>query len=59
MWVNLKAKDKMCEPGYQDMKSKDIPRVKGDGYEVTVIAGTSHQVTSKGNLLIVDLQTNL
>jgi redox-sensitive bicupin YhaK (pirin superfamily) len=48
LWVNLKAKDKMCEPGYQDLKAKDIPRAEVDGSKILVIAGTSHGVTSKG-----------
>ena len=31
LWVNLAAKDKMVEPAYQELLSKDIPKVKHDG----------------------------
>ena len=41
LWVNLPAKDKMSEPGYQDLRNKDIPEVAlpGDAGAVRVIAG--------------------
>ena len=26
LWINLDAKNKFCEPQYQNIKSKDIPR---------------------------------
>ena len=32
----------MVEPQYQELLSKDIPRVKVDGVHVAVIAGTSY-----------------
>jgi len=41
LWVNLAAKDKKAEPGYQSISNTDIPRVElpsGDGF-VRVIAG--------------------
>ena len=40
LWVNLPAKHKMCEPKYQELKSKDVPKVEKDGVKVAVIAGT-------------------
>jgi redox-sensitive bicupin YhaK (pirin superfamily) len=46
LWVNLKKKDKMVEPAYQELKDKDIPRAEKDGVWVKVIAGTSLGVSS-------------
>jgi redox-sensitive bicupin YhaK (pirin superfamily) len=40
LWVNLPAKDKMAPPGYQDIRSGEIPVVDlGGGSRVRVIAG--------------------
>jgi redox-sensitive bicupin YhaK (pirin superfamily) len=40
LWVNLPAKDKMSAPGYQDIRSQQIPTVHLDGgASVRVIAG--------------------
>jgi len=40
LWVNLPAKDKMSPPGYQDIRSDQIPAVDpGAGARVRVIAG--------------------
>jgi len=39
LWVNLPKKEKMCEPFYQELKSKDIPVYEEDGIWVKVIAG--------------------
>jgi redox-sensitive bicupin YhaK (pirin superfamily) len=39
LWVNLPKKEKMCEPFYQEVKSKDIPVYEEDGVWVKVIAG--------------------
>ena len=40
LWVNLPAKDKMAAPGYQDIRSGQIPVVSpGAGSSVRVIAG--------------------
>jgi redox-sensitive bicupin YhaK (pirin superfamily) len=40
LWVNLPAKDKLCEPRYQDIPPERIPEVKQpDGTRVRVIAG--------------------
>jgi len=46
-WVNLPSSQKMSEPSYQEMKSKDIPRASKDGVHVNVIVGTSMGVQSK------------
>jgi len=41
LWVNLPAKDKMCEPRYQDIPAADVPVVEGDsGATVKVLAGS-------------------
>ena len=43
LWLNLPAKNKLCEPGYRDIQSQDIPEVvTADGVLVRVIAGESH-----------------
>ncbi|MCC2595217.1 pirin family protein [Pusillimonas sp. MFBS29] len=43
LWLNLAAKDKMCEPGYVDIQSNDIPEIEvGDGVVARLIAGSSH-----------------
>jgi len=47
LWVNLKAKDKMVEPAYQELLDKDIPRAEKDGVQVKVIAGQSLGVSSQ------------
>ena len=47
LWVNLPARDKMCEPNYQELKSKDIPKVEKDGVRVSVIAGKAMGIESK------------
>jgi redox-sensitive bicupin YhaK (pirin superfamily) len=40
LWVNLPAKDKLAAPGYQDIRSAQIPVVNlGTGASVRVIAG--------------------
>ena len=46
LWLNLPARDKMCEPWYRDFAAADLPRFSTDaGVDVTVIAGESHGVT--------------
>jgi len=47
LWVNLKAKDKLVEPDYQELLDKDIPRAGNDGVSVKVIAGKSFGVESR------------
>jgi redox-sensitive bicupin YhaK (pirin superfamily) len=46
LWLNLRAKDKMCEPRYQELPSAKVPKVKKDGIEAHVIAGTALGTTS-------------
>ncbi|XP_078433947.1 pirin-like protein [Wolffia australiana] len=46
LWINLSSKDKMIEPKYQELKSKDVTRVERDGVSVNVIAGESYGVKS-------------
>jgi redox-sensitive bicupin YhaK (pirin superfamily) len=42
LWLNLPAKNKLCEPWYRDIQSKEIPEVTTpDGVLVRVIAGSS------------------
>jgi redox-sensitive bicupin YhaK (pirin superfamily) len=40
LWVNLPAKDKMSTPKYQAIENSNIPKIKVDGGEVEVIAGS-------------------
>ena len=43
LWLNLAAKDKMCEPGYVDIQSNDLPEIDlGNGVLARLIAGSSH-----------------
>jgi redox-sensitive bicupin YhaK (pirin superfamily) len=43
LWLNLPAKNKMCEPWYHDIQSESIPETTtGDDVLVRVIAGRSH-----------------
>ncbi len=45
LWLNLPARDKMCEPGYRDIQSDEIPEfTTSAGVQVRVIAGESHGV---------------
>eukprot|EP01018_Ginkgo_biloba_P006301 Gb_11626 [translate_table: standard] len=46
LWINLSSKDKMIEPRYQELESKDIPKVEKDGVMATVIAGEALGVKS-------------
>ncbi|KAL5729759.1 hypothetical protein ACHQM5_002662 [Ranunculus cassubicifolius] len=46
LWVNLSSKNKMVEPKYQDLKSKDIGEAEKDGVKVRVLAGESMGVKS-------------
>jgi redox-sensitive bicupin YhaK (pirin superfamily) len=39
IWLNLPSEDKMVSPHFSMLWNKDIPRVKADGAEITVIAG--------------------
>ncbi len=43
LWLNLPAKNKLCEPWYRDIQSAEIPEVTtAEGVLVRVIAGQSH-----------------
>lgn len=43
LWLNLPAKNKLCEPWYRDIQSEHIPEVTtANGVLVRVIAGHSH-----------------
>jgi len=45
LWLNLPARDKMMAPWYRDFKAADLPSFTTEqGVQVTVIAGTSHDV---------------
>ncbi|KAL5708279.1 hypothetical protein ACHQM5_019092 [Ranunculus cassubicifolius] len=46
LWINLASKDKMIEPRYQELLSKDIKKAEKDGVEVHIIAGESMGVLS-------------
>jgi len=39
LWVNLPAKDKLCEPHYQEMLDNQVPRAEQEGVSIKVIAG--------------------
>ena len=39
LWVNLRSSEKMVEPQYQELKSKEIPKPSKDGVTVAVISG--------------------
>ena len=45
LWLNLPARDKLCEPWYRDFAAGELPRVRTTGgVTVVVIAGESHGV---------------
>eukprot|EP00241_Pyramimonas_parkeae_P019477 CAMPEP_0114289414 /NCGR_PEP_ID=MMETSP0059-20121206/7360_1 /TAXON_ID=36894 /ORGANISM="Pyramimonas parkeae, Strain CCMP726" /LENGTH=313 /DNA_ID=CAMNT_0001410683 /DNA_START=152 /DNA_END=1093 /DNA_ORIENTATION=- len=59
LWINLSSKDKMIKPAYQEMMSKDLTRVSGNGVEATVIAGeclgARSQVYTRNPTMFLDL----
>ncbi|CAN6308514.1 unnamed protein product [Urochloa humidicola] len=46
LWINLSSKDKMIEPRYQELQSKDISRAEEGGVEARIIAGEAFGVRS-------------
>ncbi|GJM97232.1 hypothetical protein PR202_ga14143 [Eleusine coracana subsp. coracana] len=48
LWINLSSKDKMIEPQYQELQSKDISRAEKDGVEVKIIAGEAFGPVPEG-----------
>jgi redox-sensitive bicupin YhaK (pirin superfamily) len=45
LWLNLPARDKLCEPWYRDFGAAELPRAQTDqGVSVVVIAGESQGV---------------
>ncbi|XP_028655635.1 pirin [Erpetoichthys calabaricus] len=47
LWVNLRMSDKMIEPQYQELKSKEIPKPSKNGVTITVISGEALGEKSK------------
>ncbi|KAF9940195.1 hypothetical protein BGZ65_007785 [Modicella reniformis] len=48
LWINLPKEHKMCEPQYQELLDKEIPRATPqEGVSIKVIAGESHGIKSK------------
>lgn len=46
LWLNLSAKDKLIEPWYRDIQSREIPEfTTQEGVTARVIAGASHGVS--------------
>ncbi|XP_036601459.1 pirin isoform X2 [Trichosurus vulpecula] len=47
LWVNLRSSEKMVEPHYQGLKSKEIPKPSKNGVTVSVISGEALGVKSR------------
>ncbi len=55
LWVNLPAKDKMMEPRYQEVKSKEIPDVQlTKATKVKLIAGKLHDADAPVSDIMAD-----
>lgn len=46
LWVDLKSRDKMIPPAYQELERDDIPRVTRNGVTAVVLAGEAFGVSS-------------
>jgi redox-sensitive bicupin YhaK (pirin superfamily) len=60
LWINLPARDKMDEPGYQDVQSDGLPGFERGGVSGRVLVGTAFGVASPipggaTDLLFLDL----
>jgi redox-sensitive bicupin YhaK (pirin superfamily) len=44
LWLNLPAKDKLCQPGYRDIQGHELPEFTVNGVTVRAVAGRSHGV---------------
>lgn len=45
LWLNLPARDKMCEPGYRDLAAQELPTfATPGGATLRLVAGRSHGV---------------
>jgi redox-sensitive bicupin YhaK (pirin superfamily) len=55
LWLNLPARDKLCQPGYRDIQSQDIPEWTAPGVTVRVIAGSTQGVNGA---VLRDAQTH-
>lgn len=44
LWLNLPAKDKLCEPWYRDLRQHEIPLYEYKGSRIAVVSGESHGV---------------
>ena len=53
LWINLSQKDKMVEPNYQELLSKDIPVVEKGGVKVRVIAGEAMGKKVRNGFVII------
>lgn len=40
IWINLPAKNKMTDPGYEMIWTEDVPEIKDKGVEIKVITGS-------------------
>jgi hypothetical protein len=55
LWVNLPAKNKMMDPRYRDIKTKDIPEFRSkNGIRIKVIAGRYEGLTGPVKDIICD-----
>ncbi|KAG9334430.1 hypothetical protein JZ751_007687, partial [Albula glossodonta] len=53
LWVNLRRAEKMVEPRYQELKSREVPKPRRDGVTVAVISGEALGVKVNIGCLVV------